>query len=557
MILQKLPIGVEDFDSLRQNDYYFVDKTQFIADFLDRKVPVLLMTRPRRFGKTLTLSMLQYFFSYEHAEENRKLFTGLAVEKSQYMSEQGKYPTVFLSLKDCKANSWQNMQKRLQILLQDVYKQYLYLLDSEKLSVYDKAYIQRILRGTGVQADYENALVQLTSFLAQHYKKKVVLLIDEYDVPIQQSFEHGYYDDYIVFMRNFLSSALKTNPSLEFAILTGVLRVAKESIFSGLNNFMVSSVVNQNYATVMGFTREEVTKMASDYHCADKMAEIRAWYDGYRFGEQEIYNPWSVLNYFYYNGKPKPYWVNTSGNGLLGELLHFASVQQQKDLQNLLLGQSVTATIDEGVVYQDIFKNSDVLYTLMLETGYLTAKDMQDDDFGLEAELVIPNKEVRRLYRREVLMRVSAGNSLQVVRNVLRALLHGDANAFQEQLQQMLLQLVSVYDAANKESFYHGLMLGLTALLASDYEIESNRESGYGRFDLALFPKDKTKAGVILEFKVADSEAELETKAQEALQQIADREYQTEFSKRDMSVVWQYGISFCGKKIFVTSFGRK
>lgn len=553
---QKIPIGIESFEKLRQNHYYFVDKTGFISELIAKRTDVLLLTRPRRFGKTLTLSMLDCFFSCEQAEEHRKLFDGLFVSQdAEAMREQGKYPCVFFTMKDMKTDSWERMQEKIRILLSNLYQRYFHdASDFTNLTEIDRNYIETMIAQQASLMNEEDALWKLCFFLQKKYGHKVVLLIDEYDVPIQQSFLYHFYEPCMNFMRNFLSGALKTNSYMEFSVMTGVLRIAKESIFSGLNNLLVSSVSEETYPIVMGFTVDEVRQMAEDYHCLDKTGEIQKWYDGYRFAGIEIYNPWSVLNYFYHDCRPQSYWVNTSTNSLLNEWIGRANDKQKQDLQRLLTGKSVTATIDEGLVYSDIFKDDNVLYTLMLVAGYLTPRSMEHSVFGLDAELVIPNYEVQSIYSSEILRKMNPGTTgRQILRDFLSALLHGDGSAFQDKLQQLILQFVSVYDAANRESFYHGFLLGMTALLVPEYQVESNRESGYGRFDLAIYPKKKQDYGVLLEFKVTDNPKMLTKKAEEAYQQIQSKSYVSAFLGKGISEsqVWKYGVAFCGKRVVI------
>lgn len=548
-----MPIGIEDFAELRQKGYRFIDKSLFIKDLLDKSPKVLLMTRPRRFGKTLLMSMVKYFFSLENGKEHIQLFKNLNIEKAgeQYMEEQGKRPVVMLSLKDCKASSWESMQERLKTSLSALYRQYAFLLEHGNLNGTDRRYFDVILNEEAKQVALENALQRLLGMLQQHYQKPVVLLLDEYDVPIQQAWEQGFYADAIAFMRNFLSAALKGNPALDFALMTGVMRIAKESIFSGLNNLVISSVVEESYPAAMGFTAGEVQQLAKHLHHEDKLPEIRQWYNGYNFAGIEIYNPWSVLNYFDNNCRPQPYWANTSSNAILKELLKNTSREQQNNLLRLLRRETIAAMIDEGIVYEDISSQADALYTVMLATGYLTSEAVRWGPAGQECTLTIPNEEIRGIYSREVLRHISGGESTSVLTRLMRNLLSGNADLFQQDLRNMLLQMTSVYDTANKESFYHGFLLGMTALLVPQYEVQSNRESGEGRFDLAIFPKSPADFGVILEFKTAATGEQLEERADEALRQIEEKDYMQSFANRGIpdSHVLKYGIAFCGKQV--------
>lgn len=549
---RKMPIGIEDFQTLIAENYYFVDKTGFIEQFLDEHSAVTLITRPRRFGKTLTLSMLDWFFSIEKAEQSKKLFQTLEIAHADknYMEECGKYPVVFISLKNIRSNTWETMLGNFRTWISNWYSDYEYLCASDKVQNSLKERFRALLYQQAPQNEMEVALSLLTSMMHQYYGKKVILLLDEYDAPIQRAWENNFYSDGISFMRQFLSSALKTNPDLEFAVLTGVLRIAKESIFSGLNNIDVCSVADPIYDDVMGFTPSEVEQMAKDMQMESYLPELKHWYDGYHFGKAEIYNPWSVINFFR-RKEVGDYWVNTSGNSIIQHMLQHLDAEKEDVLLSLLHGESVTAAIREGVIYDDIDRDEDALYTLLLTTGYLTVISRRRGISGFTCELAIPNREVQDVFRVEILDRFKAGLSISRLETMLDDLLNGRTEAFAKRLTTYIRYLVSSYDAANKESFYHGFLLGMTALFVPDYVVESNRESGYGRFDLAIYPKQKHKAGVIMEFKTADAEAQLETKAKEALAQIENRQYMTEFAKREIQTVWKYGIAFCGKKICV------
>lgn len=546
-----MPIGVEDFKKVREN-YYFVDKTDFIRQLIDAHSAVTLITRPRRFGKTLTLSMLKYFFSIDRKKESQGLFSGLSVEKSgtAYMNHLGAHPVIFISLKNVSGDTWESIVKSLGFALADLYRSFNYLSQSAVVDDSLKIYLQKVIYENATQDELAVSLLRLTTMLHQHYGKPVILLIDEYDAPIQQAWERGFYGECIRFMRQFLGSALKTNASLDFAVLTGVLRIAKESIFSGLNNLDVCSVMTDQYSDVFGFTADEVSDIASALQCRHMLPDIQAWYDGYRFGTADIYNPWSVINFFD-KQTLADYWVNTSGNAILRQLMKQTDAEQKESLLSLLQGDSVTAVIREGVIYDDIGENPDALYTMLLTTGYLTAIHKQSTFGGQLCRLVIPNREVKDAYRAEVLERMRGRLAASSLLLMMEDLVAGHVVPFSKTLKRYIAYLVSSYDAANKESFYHGFLLGMTALFVPEYVIESNRESGYGRFDIAIFPKDISKAGVLMEFKAADSESQLEDKADEALRQIEETQYGTEFEKRGISKVWKYGIAFCGKQVHV------
>ena len=547
-----MPIGIDDFAEARRR-YYLVDKTAVISQLVQHPAQVTLFTRPRRFGKTMLMSMLRYFLDIEGAEEHRRLFDGLAVSQdAATMQLQGSRPVLFLTLKGWKANNWQEMQEVIVDGLGQMFDEREYLLDTPTLTKRERRTFEAIQMGTASIITCRSALVLLLRLLARHYGKKPVLLLDEYDVPIQTAWTHHYYDEAIGFFREFLSGALKSNENLDFAVLTGVLRIAKESIFSDLNNLKVDSLVHVQYPEAFGFTSDEVAQMAADLGKTDNLAELRDWYDGYRLKGQEIYNPWSVLNYFDRGCQPEPYWVNTSGNAILQEMLQHASEETLQAMQGVLQGQSITAMLREGVIYSEIYANRNALYTMLLTTGYLTCAQSERTDLGTRAQLIIPNREILALFRREVLERYQLDNLPTDVQELLQALLQGDVATVQRGLGEYLAVLTSMFDVAmGKESFYHGFVLGLTAILVPQYEVQSNRESGYGRYDIAVFPKQAGKPGLVLEFKTAETEDELPTKAQEALAQIAERDYDASFRARGAAQVYHYGIAFCGKRLQV------
>ena len=547
---KRMPVGVDDFKDLRGR-YYFVDKTRFIQELIDGHSKVTLITRPRRFGKTLTMSMLYYFFANENAEENRKLFEGCAIAEAgeKYMAEQGTRPVIFLTLKDVKATSYASMVELMANILREMYRSFVFLLDSDSLIEEEKKEFRQILGKEASEADMQSAIKVLSQHLQRHYRRQALLLIDEYDAPIQAAWEYGYYDKAIIFFRNLLGAALKTNPALDFAVLTGVLRVSKESIFSALNNLDVSSVIGGSYADMLGFTPEEVARIATDWGKPEKLGEIREWYDGYNFSGHEIYNPWSVVNYFQSGCKAKAYWVNTSGNSILKTMLLRVDEKRRSDLMGLMRGRTVLSALHEGLIYEDIYKNKDALYTMLLTTGYLKCVG-QKNEYGREwSELSLPNREIRSLFDREIIMNLSGGTGESNVFQMLDAMLCGNKEDFADTLRFILQENVSIHDAAYPETFYHGMMLGFSLLLDGRYEIESNKESGYGRFDLAFIPKDKDQAGVILEFKKAQNEDALETRAEEALKQIEEKAYAASLNKRGVKNIWKYGIAFCGKRL--------
>lgn len=548
-----MPVGVDNFREMVSRDYYFVDKTNFIKELLDNKNKVTLITRPRRFGKTLAMRMLQEFFDINAA--GRDTFKGLNISRAgeKYIQHRGKYPVIFFSLKDIATGNYQDALRDLCGKISDLYAEYGFLAESPALNEREKEYFLSVYN----IADHEQygrgkwgkSLKMLTVYLWKHYGVKTILLLDEYDAPIQHAWKDGYYEDMIRFMRQFYSEVLKGNDALEFAVLTGVLRVAKESIFSGLNNLKVCSVLSEDYSDIFGFTGQEVARMAADLQMEDKLPEIRAWYDGYSFGGSEIYNPWSVIMYFDAKCKPAPYWVNTSGNGIIKYMLDRLDGRDREDLQSLMDGNTISKQVQEGIIYEEIGSNADDLYTMLLTTGYLKCTSSQDSLLGTYMDLQIPNLEILRLFTREIAQNFTGYRGVSDITNMMDEMLKGNAVLFEEDLKRILRNSVSYHDAANGESFYHGMMLGFCVLLKDTHIVESNRESGYGRFDLALIPTDRRYYGVIMEFKRAADEGQLEEKALEALAQIEELSYIAEFQQRQIEKVWKYGIAFCGKKV--------
>ena len=547
-----MPIGTEFFAKLRRNHYYFVDKTTFLSQFFRGHADVTLITRPRRFGKTLLLSMTQQFLDIEGAEEHRQLFAGLKVMNDPVaMAEQGTRPVIFLTLRDWESNTWESMQEFIAFGLQDVCRPLRYLLASDRVEQKDKADFELLRNREGDLGLMRRALALFCKMLHDHYGRDAVLLIDEYDAPLQSAWSHQYYDEAIDFFRGFFAAALKSNPALDFAILTGVLRIAKESIFSGLNNLEVSTVFRGGFADACGYTKAEVEKIAQDLEMENKLPELTQWYDGYNFQGTEIFNPWSVNNYFKQHGEAEAYWVNTSGNDIVHTLLSQADEGRWEELQTLLTGGTIQAVLREGVIYSTIGENSSDLYTMLLQTGYLKAVgSMKFGDMRMY-ELAIPNLEIRSLFQSEIMRRVDRSYGMVSFYKMGLALQQGHVEDFQRILQGVLKRAVSSHDAAHPESFYHGLMLGCTLFYENDYRVVSNRESGYGRFDLAMLPKKKELPGVIMEFKAVQDEEDLEKAADEACQQIEKKAYITELQAADVSNIWCYGIAFCKKHVLI------
>jgi len=545
-----MPIGYEFFSEVRSK-FYFVDKTNFLSELFREQPKVLLLTRPRRFGKTLLMSMTQQFLGIENAEEHRKLFEDLKVmDDPVAMKEQGTRPVVFLTMKNLEWGTWEGMQKNIAWELADLYRPFKYLqqdaMDDDTRTAFD-----HIRNQTASIETMSKAFHLLCKLLEAHYGRKAVLLIDEYDAPIQCAWSHGYYEEAIGFFRSLYSSALKSNPSLDFAILTGVLRIAKESIFSGLNNLQVSSVVSGGYADACGYTREDMEKLVRDFGREDKLDELAAWYDGYNIQGVDIYNPWSVNNYFGEGCKPRRYWVRTSGNSILRTTLLQLDRKRTLHLMNLMKGKTIRTRLEESFIYPDIERRRANLYDVLLATGYLKCMGIVDDEDEEKYDLSIPNQEIRRVFRDEILKYLASSDDRSILDDLLEAMQEGDAESFQEYLQTVLQDMVSYQDLVQPECFYHGLMLGMTVWLERRYRIRSNRESGYGRFDLAFFPKQESLPGLILEFKAADTEDGLLSAAEDACKQIDDKAYDSELRACGITHIWHYGIAFHKKRVIV------
>lgn len=551
--LKPCAVGNTSYIEVVQNSYY-VDKTLLIKDLVDDQVSVTLFTRPRRFGKTLAMNMLKTFFEKTDADtsvyfQDKKIWN--CGEK--YRDLQGKYPVVSITFKDVKFNSWEESLEAVRLVMRDEYMRHTELLGSDALNSVEQDYIERMISGTLSEVEYTRSLLNLTRMLEKHHKCKTVILIDEYDTPIQQGHTHGFYDKVITFMRNFMSAGLKDNPSLAFGVLTGILRVSKENLFSGLNNPVVNTVLDEKYSEYFGFTTSEVEAMAEYYGKREKLEEIRSWYDGYRFGSTEIYNPWSVTNYFYNDCKPKAFWANTSDNEIIQEILHGLTSDIAEELFTLLEGKSIQTSLNMEVIYPRIADGADTIFSFLLIAGYLKpVRSAVETEYGTFAELMLPNAEVRRVYNTEILSWLKGSLDGNVMADLEKALYLSDGSKLKKALQKYLISSVSYFDSG-AESFYHGMMLGLVACLSSRYQIRSNRESGDGRYDLLLEPKTPVLPGIIMEFKAEKSLAKEQLKklAEEGLRQIQNSRYDVELKEQGITNVVKYGIAFSGKNVEV------
>lgn len=546
---KSLPIGVSDF-KLATTGYYYVDKTLMIRDFLDKKPMVSLFTRPRRFGKTLNMDMLRVFFEKPN-EDTSVYFKDKQIWQcgDYYTKHQGQYPVIFLTFKDVKSMTWEETFQKIRRLISLEFIRHNELETSSVLTAYEKEQYHLLAGDSGDEVDCQMGLQLLSLLLHKHYGRECIIIIDEYDTPIQQGHTCNFYPEIVNFMRNFFSGGLKDNPHLAFGFLTGILRVAKESIFSGMNNLKTYSILDDGYSSYFGFTEKEVKDMLRYYGKDDKYNELSEWYDGYRFGNTEIFNPWSVINYISDNCFPKAFWQSTGSNEIIGEIIQAATPEITKDLYKLLCGEKIAAYIDTGVIYPEVQNNPYSIYSFLLVAGYLKVANIYpQSDGNFMCDVAIPNKEITFVYEKEVLNRTNQ-NSLAI--SISQAIFSKDTQKLQALLEDFMVKNISSIDGAN-EGFYHGMMLGLCAILGNRYKIRSNRESGLGRFDIQLMPLTKGMPGFIFEFKhTKDEHTDLSALADSALQQIETKKYDTELRDNGVNSIIRIGIAFRGKSAVV------
>lgn len=546
---KSLPIGVSDF-KLATTGYYYVDKTLMIRDFLDKKPMVSLFTRPRRFGKTLNMDMLRVFFEKTN-EDTSVYFKDKQIWQcgDYYTKHQGQYPVIFLTFKDVKSMTWEETFQKIRRLISLEFIRHNELETSSVLTAYEKGQYHLLAKDSGDEVDCQMGLQLLSLLLHKHYGRECIIIIDEYDTPIQQGHTCNFYPEIVNFMRNFFSGGLKDNPHLAFGFLTGILRVAKESIFSGMNNLKTYSILDDGYSSYFGFTEKEVKDMLRYYGKDDKYNELSEWYDGYRFGNTEIFNPWSVINYISDNCFPKAFWQSTGSNEIIGEIIQAATPEITKDLYKLLCGEKIAAYIDTGVIYPEVQNNPYSIYSFLLVAGYLKVANIYpQSDGNFMCDVAIPNKEITFVYEKEVLNRTNQ-NSLAI--SISQAIFSKDTQKLQALLEDFMVKSISSIDGAN-EGFYHGMMLGLCAILGNRYKIRSNRESGLGRFDIQLMPLTKGMPGFIFEFKhTKDEHTDLSALADSALQQIEAKKYDTELRDNGVNSIISIGIAFRGKSAVV------
>ncbi|MCF7800062.1 ATP-binding protein [Candidatus Babeliales bacterium] len=550
--LKKLPVGISDFKELIENNYYFVDKSSFIKEIINADAKIILLPRPRRFGKTINISMLKYFFEKDlHNIDNKHLFKDLEIENCQEcMSYQEQYPVIFLTFKDIKEKNWENTFEKIRDLIAIEFSRHDYLLNSDFLKNLEKEYCKRIINNTGTQVDYENSLKKLTGYLAKFHNKKPILLIDEYDSPITSGFINNYYKDIISFMRGLLCGGLKDNVNLEKGVITGVLRVAKESIFSGVNNLAVYSTLKQNFSEFFGFLQKEVEKLLKYYNLENKIEDVKKWYDGYSFGNHKIYNPWSILNFISNKADFSVYWVNTSDNQLIRDLISRGDDELKSWLEDILTGTDKEYNIDENIVFSDIYSINSAVLSLLLFSGYLAATRVKKE-YANPVKLSIPNWEIRTLYEDIINYWFEKSINFSRYKFMLENLLSGNIEEFTKYFTSFVTSSFSSFDLPENESekIYHAFVLGMLVSLSKDYIVKSNRESGDGRYDVMLMPKDKNKLGIVIEFKKADDGETIDHAIKAAIKQIQDKNYAQELKDFGIKNIFSLGIAFKGKQV--------
>ena len=558
-------IGIQDFEKVRENNYFYVDKTSFIKEWWESGDDVTLITRPRRFGKTLNMSMVETFFSSDYAERG-DLFEGLSIwTEEKYQKLQGTYPVISLSFARVKETNYEDTRERICQIIRNLYIKFSFLKDSDVLEKADKAYYERILSDTVSNADLTAAVYQISGYLYRYYGKKVIILLDEYDTPMQEAYVEGYWDELVSLTRSLFNSAFKANPWLERAIMTGITRVSRESVFSDLNNLKVVTTTSQEYAQSFGFTEREVFLALEEYGLEEKRQEVKRWYDGFIFGNQkDIYNPWSILNYLD-TGRLAAYWANTSSNSLAGKLLREGNRKVKEKFETLLQGKAIWTTAEEQIVYDQLDNDEAAIWSLLLASGYLKVLDYDREEVlecteEAEYKLTLTNYEVERMFYGMV--RNWFQESRSDYNDFVQALLDGDRKAMNAYMNRVALNTFSYFDTGNRpsgeepERFYHGFVLGLIVDLQNRYVITSNRESGFGRYDVLLEPKNCSKDdAIILEFKVYDPDGEktLEDTVKDALNQMEEKKYAAQMTSKGIpeNHIRKYGFAFCGKKVLI------
>ena len=548
--LLPLPVGISSYVEAVSN-YYYVDKTLLIRDFVDTLPKVSLFTRPRRFGKTLNMDMLRVFF--EKTEEDTSCwFKDKKIWScgEAYRKHQGRYPVIFLTFKDVKYSTWENALSDISEIIRMEYSRHAELRESGKCTEYEKSFYAKIISGDAEEVELARSLSVLSAMLHKHAGMPAVIIIDEYDTPIQQGHEAGYYKEVIGFIRNLFSGAFKDNPHLAYGFLTGILRVAKESIFSGMNNLKVNTIMDDRFSAYFGFTENEVEEMLAYYGCPEKMPEAKSWYDGYRFGNSDVFNPWSIINYADEHFFPKTFWQSTGSNAIIGDILKTATPETMESLKKLLQGGQVTTYVDTGVIYPEILHNPSSIYSFLLMTGYLKNDGISpQSDGNYICNVSIPNREISYVYEKEILTRWGIPETESTAARIQQAFYEQDEAKLAKCIEEYLRQTVSFFDTTD-EIFYQGLVLGFIAILNNRYFVRSNRESGEGRFDIQLIPKNNSLPGILMKLKVSkDENADLRKLAEDALLQIEQNRYETEMLSQGIKNIFQYGVAFRKKDV--------
>ena len=555
---KKLPIGTSDFKKLRKADKYFVDKSLFIKEIIDEDSEIILLPRPRRFGKTLNLTMLRYFLEKtDNKKETEQLFSGLEIEKENVFSEHiCKYPVIYLTFKDIKSPNFEHSIESIKQVIADEYRKHAYLLESDELDDFEKGDINNIASATANISILERSLLYLSRYLYKHHKEKPIILIDEYDTPIISAYIEGYYKETIIFFRTFLGAGLKDNRNIYKGVLTGILRVAKESIFSDMNNLGVYSIMREEYNDHFGFTEKEVEELAYDYNIKEHLENIKKWYDGYMFGKNIIYNPWSILSFVSSKDKKyRSYWANTSSNKLIQDIIQEVTGNIKEEIYELLKNRPVTKKIEENIAFENLKNNESTLYSFLLFCGYLKAYECMDIEDELHCRLQIPNTEVKLVFKNIIVKWISeAYKDYDKLRIMLKALVKGEIKVFEEILNDFVITTMSYFNTGGKkevERVYQAFILGLLVNLAIDYEVTSEKESGYGRYDISIVPKDKSKKAVIMELKRIETDETTETALDNALLQIEEKKYETVILAQGVTDIAKLGVVFDGKRVWV------
>ena len=556
--MQTIAIGEDDFKLLRQRNSYFVDKSLFIKDVIDDASRVLLFPRPRRFGKTLNMSMLRYFFDIEKSSENRKLFDGLAINQTPHFEKyQGKYPVIFVSLKDVKSGSSKGFLLKVKLQITTLFNDHKYLIEGSKNDPSDIEHFRRIASGNAEISMYEGTLKLLSRMMAKHFDQKTIILIDEYDTPVHEAWLNGFYDDVVKFLRLLLGNALKGNEYLQKGIITGILRVSKESMFSDLNNVKVFSVLNLKFNDNFGFTQEEVNTILSNYAMDNKQASVKHWYNGYYFGDREIYNPWSILNFVDRDGEFRPYWLSTSANDLVHQLIKDSGNEVKKDIEDALNNKPFECHIEDNISFQQLQASRENILSFLVQTGYLKARKVDFKNDALLYEVFIPNIEVRHIYVNTIMFWFEESIGSSHLKDMLRALVTGDIPIFERIFSQFVIETLSYFSIGRRsndvERVFQAFLLGMLVGLKDQYEVYSEKESGFGRFDVSVVPKDKTKTAIIMELKSIDTfnnETKEET-LDAALAQIEERQYETLLRQQGCQHIMKLAVTFDGKRVWV------